>query len=143
MHFDRAALLLGFLCSTQPGFYYVAENHKNETKLVRMPLLLSFKINSCALIIFNCIHVTNLNFGGIVHSSDTYTCTCKCITRAHPAMSHCNHLLLKCRMATNISQWLKVQSRSFCENVYFDQLLDFPMLQLLFLHILLLCHILL
>ena len=53
--------------------------------------------------------------------------------RAHPAISHCSHLLLKCRMATNISQWLKVvQKLHFCEKVYFDQLLDFPILLLLF-----------
>ena len=27
--------------------------------------------------------------------------------RAHPAISHCSHLLLKYRVATNISHWLK------------------------------------
>ena len=57
--------------------------------------------------------------------------------RAHPAISHCSHLLLKCRMATNISQWLKVQSRWFKNYIFvkkciFDQLLDFPILLLLF-----------
>ena len=29
--------------------------------------------------------------------------------RAHPAIIHCSHLLLKCRVATNISHLLKVQ----------------------------------
>ena len=63
------------------------------------------------------------------------------LARAHPAISH---MLLKCRVATNISHWLKVQSRWFknyiiiCEKVYFDQLLDFQILLLLFLHT---CHI--
>ena len=34
--------------------------------------------------------------------------------RAHLAISHCSHLLQKkCRVATNRSQWLKVQSRWF------------------------------
>ena len=33
--------------------------------------------------------------------------------RAHPAISHCSHLLLNCRVATNMSHWLKVHSRSF------------------------------
>ena len=33
--------------------------------------------------------------------------------RAHPAISHCSHLLLKCRVATIISHWLKVHSRWF------------------------------
>ena len=28
--------------------------------------------------------------------------------RDHPAISHCSHLLQKCRVATNISHWLKV-----------------------------------
>ena len=32
---------------------------------------------------------------------------------AHPAISHCSHLLQKCRVATNISHWLKGQSRWF------------------------------
>ena len=31
--------------------------------------------------------------------------------RAYPAISHCSHLLLKCRVATNISHRLKVHSR--------------------------------
>ena len=72
------------------------------------------------------------------------------ITRARPAFSQFSHLLLKCRVATNKSHWLKVQSRRFknyihciCEKVYFDQLLDFQILLLLFLHTLLLCHTLL
>ena len=30
--------------------------------------------------------------------------------RAHPAITHCSHLLLKHRVATNISNWLKVHS---------------------------------
>ena len=51
------------------------------------------------------------------------------LIRAHPAISHCSHLLLKCRVATNIIHWLKVLSRWFknyiCEKVYFDQLLAF------------------
>ena len=38
--------------------------------------------------------------------------------RAHPAISDCSHLLLKCRMATNISQWLKVQSRWFKNYIF-------------------------
>ena len=68
--------------------------------------------------------------------------------RAYPAISHCSHLLLKCRVATNISHWLKVHSSEvkkihICEKVYFDQLLDFPILLLSFLHTLLLCLILL
>ena len=70
--------------------------------------------------------------------------------RAHPANSHCSHLLLNCRVATNTSHWLKVNSRWFtnqilhiCEKVYFDQLFwgKFPILLCLFLHTLLLCHI--
>ena len=57
--------------------------------------------------------------------------------RAHPAISHCSHLLLKCRMATNIKSVAKrtvlvVQKLHICEKVYFDQLLDFPILFLLF-----------
>ena len=35
--------------------------------------------------------------------------------RAHPAISH---LLLKCRVATNISHWLKVQSRWFKNYIF-------------------------
>ena len=38
--------------------------------------------------------------------------------RAHHAISHCSHLLLTCRVVTNISHWLKVQSRWF-ENYIF------------------------
>ena len=38
--------------------------------------------------------------------------------RAHPAISHCNHLLLKCRVATNISHWLKVHSRWFKNYIF-------------------------
>ena len=34
-------------------------------------------------------------------------------SRADPAISQYSHLLLKCRVATNISHWLKVQSRCF------------------------------
>ena len=37
--------------------------------------------------------------------------------RAYPAISHCSHLLLKCRVATNISHWLKVHSRG-SKNTY-------------------------
>ena len=33
-----------------------------------------------------------------------------CFARAHSAISHCSHLLLKCRVATNICHWLKAQS---------------------------------
>ena len=62
-------------------------------------------------------------------------------------VTHCSRLLLKCRVATNLSHWLRVQSRWFKNyifaKVYFDKLLDFPILLLLFLHALLLCHILL
>ena len=69
-------------------------------------------------------------------------------SRAHPAICHCSHLLLKCRVATNVSLWLKVQSKWFqklhiCEKVSFDKLLDFPILLLLLLRTLLLSHILL
>ena len=67
--------------------------------------------------------------------------------RAYAAISHCSHLLLKCKVATNISHWLKVHSRGskihICEKVYLDQHLDFPILLSLYLHSLLLCHILL
>ena len=54
----------------------------------------------------------------------------------------------KCRVTTNISHWLKVQSRWFKNYIFakkcmFDQLLDFHILLLLFLYTLLLCHILL
>ena len=37
--------------------------------------------------------------------------------RAHPAISHCSHLLLKCRAATNINHWLTVQSRWFKNDI--------------------------
>ena len=49
----------------------------------------------------------------------------------------------KCRVATNICHWLKEQKLLICEKEYFDQLLDFQILFLLFLHTLLLSHILL
>ena len=47
-------------------------------------------------------------------SNDVYYC------RAHPAISHCSHLLLKCRVATNrqASHWLKVQSRWFKDYIF-------------------------
>ena len=50
-------------------------------------------------------------------------------------------------MATNTSHWLKVQSMwfksyIFAKQCYFDQLLNFQILLLLFLHTLLMCHIL-
>ena len=49
--------------------------------------------------------------------------------RAHPAINHCSHLLIKCRVATNLSNWLKVHSRWFknhiLQKVYFDRILDF------------------
>ena len=32
------------------------------------------------------------------------------LLQGHPAFSHCSHLLLKCRLATN-SHWLKVQHK--------------------------------
>ena len=35
--------------------------------------------------------------------------------RAHPDISHCSYLLLKCRVATNKSNWLKVQKWHICE----------------------------
>ena len=38
--------------------------------------------------------------------------------RALPAISHCSHLLLKCRVATNIGHWLKVQSRWFNNYIF-------------------------
>ena len=49
---------------------------------------------------------------------------------------------LKCRVATNITHWLKLKNDAFAKNC-FDQFLDFQLLLLLFLHTLLLCHILL
>ena len=58
---------------------------------------------------------------------------------ARPAttISHCSHLLLKCRVTTNICHWLRVQSRWFKNYIF----LYFQILLLLFLHTLLLCHI--
>ena len=38
--------------------------------------------------------------------------------RAYPAISHCSHLLLKCRVATNISHWLKVHSRGVKKYIF-------------------------
>ena len=38
--------------------------------------------------------------------------------RAHPTISHCSHLLSKCRVATNISHCLKVQSRWFKNYIF-------------------------
>ena len=38
--------------------------------------------------------------------------------RAHPAISHCSHLLLKCGAATIISHWLKVHSRWFKNDTF-------------------------
>ena len=63
--------------------------------------------------------------------------------RAHPAISHCSQLLLKCRMATNISQWLKVQSRWFKNYLFVKKciLISFWIFQYCFYY--LLCHILL
>ena len=63
--------------------------------------------------------------------------------RAHPVISHCSHLLLKCRMATNISQWLKVQSRWFKNYIFVKKsiLISFWIFQYCFYY--LLCHILL
>ena len=47
-------------------------------------------------------------------------------------------------MATNISHGLQVvQKLHICEKEIFDQLLDFPILLLIFFHSLLVCHILL
>ena len=40
------------------------------------------------------------------------------LARAHPAISHCSHLLLKCKVATNMCHWLKVQSRWFKSNIF-------------------------
>ena len=56
--------------------------------------------------------------------------------RAHPVISHCSHLLLKCRAATNISHWLKVHSRWF-KSLSAKKCIFIPILLLLFLHILL------
>ena len=81
---------------------------------------------------------------------------CSCVTdnfhftycRAHPAISHCSHLLLKCRVATNISHWLKVKSR-WKKYIFVKKwiLISFWIFEycfyLLFLHFLWLCHILL
>ena len=68
--------------------------------------------------------------------------------RAHPAISHYSHLLLKCRVATNMSHKLKVQSRRFKNYIFakkciLNQLFGLMNLLLLFLHTLLFCHILL
>ena len=62
--------------------------------------------------------------------------------RAHPAISHCSHLLLKMYSAYKHKSLLKVHSvwlknHISAKKVIFDQLF-----LLLFLHILLLCHIL-
>ena len=51
---------------------------------------------------------------------------------AHPAISHCSHLLLKCRMATHISQWLKVQSRWFKNYIFVKKCILISFLLLLF-----------
>ena len=40
------------------------------------------------------------------------------LNRAHPAISHCSHLFLKCRAATHICHWLKVQSRWFKNYIF-------------------------
>ena len=44
----------------------------------------------------------------------------KCMqkSRTHPAISNCGYLLLKCRVATNKSHWLKVQFRWFKNYIY-------------------------
>ena len=80
-----------------------------------------------------CIQVTCLvTFGKKVYVDMSYSYLS---TRAHPAISHCSHLLLKCRVATSICYWLKVQSgwfKIYLWKVYFDQLLDFQILLLLF-----------
>ena len=51
-----------------------------------------------------------------------------------------------CRVATNISHWLEYSlggpKLHICKKVFSDQILDFRILHLLFLHFLLLCHIL-
>ena len=40
--------------------------------------------------------------------------------RAHPAISHCTcrHLLLKCRVASNICHWRKVKSKWFKNHIF-------------------------
>ena len=62
--------------------------------------------------------------------------------RAHPAISDGSHMLLKCRMATNISQWLKVQSKWFKNYIFVKKciLISFWIFQYCFYY--LLCHIL-
>ena len=40
---------------------------------------------------------------------------------AHPAISHCSRLLLKCRVATSISLWIKVQSRRFKNYIFAEK----------------------
>ena len=58
--------------------------------------------------------------------------------RAHPAISHCSHLLLKCRVAINMSLAKStaqmVKKLHICEILYFGKLLYFQILLLLFLH---------
>ena len=62
--------------------------------------------------------------------------------RFHPAISHCSHLLLKCRVATNISHWLKVQSR-WLKNYTFAKnciLVSFWIFEYCFYHSFTLCY---
>ena len=70
------------------------------------------------------------------------------LLKAHPAISNCSHLLLKIKSGEKYKSLAKITFQGFqklhiFKKVYFDQLLDFPILLLLFLHTLLLCHILL
>ena len=65
-------------------------------------------------------------------------------TWAHPAISHCSHLLLKCRVATNISHWLKVHSRWFKNYILAKKCILISIAFIIpLIHSLLLCHILL
>ena len=70
-------------------------------------------------------------------------------SRAHPVISHCSHLLLNMQSGYKYKSLAKstvyvVQNYIFAiKKVYFDQLLDFQILLLVFLHTLLFCHTLL
>ena len=46
--------------------------------------------------------------------------TCAILRAAHPAICHCSHLLLKCRVATIISHWLNVHSTHLGKSVFWS-----------------------
>ena len=56
--------------------------------------------------------------GHNVYHLISLTCTHSRSFNPHPAIAHCSHLLLKSRVATNISHWLKVQSRWFKNYIF-------------------------